>query len=244
MAKAVIAGATSGIGKEVAKILIGKGWQVGVAGRRTEQLEELRAMAPDRVYTAELDITRPDATDRLDRLVTEMGGMDLYLHSSGIGYQNPELDPEKELRTVQTNGEGFTRMVSHVFHLFRSYGGGHLAVISSIAGTKGMGAAPAYSATKRFQNTYIEALSQLNRMGGGARILFTDIRPGFVATDLLKGGKYPLLMRPEKVARKIVRAIEKKRKVVVIDWRYALLVFFWRLIPRWLWIRLNVKSGS
>ena len=115
-------------------------------------------------------------------------------------------------------------------------------VISSIAGTKGLGAAPAYSATKRFQNTYIEALAQLARMQR-LNIHFTDIRPGFVDTDLLGDDKkYPLLMSPSKVATSIIRAIERRKPVCTTDIRYRILVFFWRLIPRFLWERLPVKN--
>lgn len=82
--------------------------------------------------------------------------MDLFLLSSGIGKQNLSLTPDIELQTAATNVEGFIRMVTAAYHYFEQQGHGHLAVISSIAGTKGLGSAPAYSATKRFQNTYIE----------------------------------------------------------------------------------------
>ena len=68
-------------------------------------------------------------------------------------------------------------------------------------------------------------------------IRITDIRPGFVDTPLLREGKYPMLMRPEKVATRIVRALEQRKRRIVIDRRYAVLVFFWRLIPEWLWER-------
>ena len=167
--------------------------------------------------------------------------MDFYFHSSGIGYQNPSLEPETELRTARTNVEGFTRMITAVFNRMKAQGGGHIAVISSIAGTKGIGVAPAYSATKRFQNTYIDALAQLSRMEK-LNICFTDIRPGFVATDLLGDKPYPMLMKTEQVARRIVKALQRRERSVVIDGRYRLLVFFWRLIPRWLWERLPIKN--
>ena len=132
-------------------------------------------------------------------------------------------------------------MVTAAFNYFKTRGSGHIAVISSIAGTKGLGVAPAYSATKRFQNTYIEALAQLARMQH-LDIHFTDIRPGFVATDLLKSGKYPMLMKADRVAQHIIKALREKRRVVVIDGRYRVLVFFWRMIPRWLWERLPITN--
>ncbi|MEE1233915.1 MAG: SDR family NAD(P)-dependent oxidoreductase, partial [Phocaeicola sp.] len=137
---------------------------------------------------------------------------------------------------------GFTRMTTSVFHYFMNQGHGHLAVISSIAGTKGLGIAPAYSATKRFQNTYMDALEQLACMKK-ANIHFTDIRPGFVATALLNNGKhYPLMMRPQTVAFSIKKALEKRKRVVIIDWKYQLIVAAWKLIPRLIWKRLRVKN--
>lgn len=237
----IIIGATSGIGREVAKLYIAQGWQVGVAGRRAEELETLRKEAPEQVSTQVLDVTLEDAPYRLQSLIDKVGGMDLFLLSSGIGKQNPTLTPDIELKTAATNVEGFIRLTTAAYHYFEKQGYGHIAAISSIAGVKGLGIAPAYSATKRFQNTYLDALDQLSKMNG-LNIHFTDIRPGFVATPLLKDDNYPLLMKAPQVATSIVKAISKKKRIVVIDWRYRILVFFWKLIPHWIWVRLKVKN--
>ena len=188
-----------------------------------------------------LDVTQPDAAEGLHRLIDKLGGMDLFLLSSGIGFQNSLLDATIELNTTRTNVEGFTRMTTAAFDYFRSQGGGHLAVISSIAGTKGIGLAPAYSATKRYQNSYIQALAQLARLQK-LPIYFTDIRPGFVATNLLKGRNYPMLMNQQRVGLSVVNALKRKKRIAIIDWRYAILVFFWKLIPGWLWERLPIKN--
>lgn len=244
MKRIVIVGATSGIGLEVAKRCIREGWRVGAAGRREEALEKLRALAPDQVVTEPLDVTRDDAPEHLSRLIEKLGGMDIYLNSSGVGSRNTDLRPDIEINTLRTNGEGFVRMVTAAFGYFRTHGGGHLAVISSIAGTKGLGSAPAYSATKRMQNTYIDALAQLSHMEK-LNIRFTDIRPGFVATPLLDGeGRYPMLMQVDKVARRIMQVLKSRRRRVVIDRRYAVFVFFWKLIPEWLWERLNIRKND
>ncbi len=241
MKRIIIIGATSGIGLEVAKCYLQAGWLVGVAGRREEELEKLRLSAPEQIFTERIDVTADDAPEHLHRLIEKTGGMDIFFLSSGIGKQNLSLEAEIELRTARTNVEGFIRMTNAAWQYFREQRHGHIAVISSIAGTKGLGSAPAYSATKRFQNTYIDALDQLARMNK-LPITFTDIRPGFVATPLLKDANYPLLMKAEDVARHIVKALSRKQRVVTIDWRYRLLVFFWRLIPRWLWVRLPVRN--
>ena len=235
MPKVVIIGASLGMGLEVAKLLLAEGNTLGVAARREDRLQALKQMAPDRVVTATIDVTAEDAALRLRALIDELGGMDLFFYASGIGKQNRELAPEIELDTVNTNGMGFTRMIGEAYRYFAEKGEGHIAAITSIAGTKGLGPAPSYSATKAMQNTYLQALEQ-QANARGLKIRFTDIRPGFVDTDLLKGDfHYPLMLKPEKVARQIVKAIHHKRHIKVIDWRYALMTAFWRRIPRPLW---------
>ena len=240
--KVIIIGATSGIGREVALIYIAQGWKVGVAGRREAELEALRSAYPEQVSAQALDVTKEDAPQKLQALIEQVGGMDVFLLSSGIGKQNPTLETGLELTTAATNVEGFIRMTNAAFHYFEQQGHGHLAVISSIAGTKGLGAAPAYSATKGFQNIYMDALDPLARMKK-LNIRFTDIRPGFVATPLLNNQKkYPMLMDAPIVALDIVSAIEKKKRIAIIDWKFRLLVGFWRLIPKWIWLRLPVRN--
>lgn len=238
----VIVGATSGIGYEVAKIYITKGWLVGLAGRRLENLTELQSLNPQQVFTEQIDVTREDAPENLMRLVEKLGGMDVLFLSSGVGLQNKDLDINIELKTTYTNVDGFVRIVDTAYRFFKKQNRGHIAVISSIAGTKGLGVAPAYSATKRFQNTYIDSLVQLTHITK-LDIRFTDIRPGFVRTPLLNdANSYPLMMDPQKVAANIVKGIEKKKRILTIDWRYRILVFFWRMIPQCIWERLSVET--
>ena len=235
MKRVIIIGASSGMGFEVAKLLLDEGCRLGVAARREDRLQLLKQMAPDRVEVQALDVTADDATERLRNLINRLGGMDLFFYASGIGKQNRTLTPDVELNTVNTNGMGFTRMIGEAYRYFAERGEGHIAAITSIAGTKGLGPAPSYSATKAMQNVYLQALEQ-QANARKLNIRFTDIRPGFVDTDLLKGDfHYPMMLKPEKVARQIVRAIKNKRHVKVIDWRYALMTALWRRIPRPLW---------
>jgi len=240
MKRVIIVGATSGIGLEIAKNYLKEGWLVGMAGRREEILTEFQMSEPDRIFVEKIDINDEGSPLSLSRLIDKLDGMDLFILTSGIGSQNYALEPDIELSTADTNVKGFMRMTIAAFNYFCTKGGGHIAVISSIAGTKGIGVAPAYSATKRFQSTYIEALAQLARLKKN-HIRFTDIRPGFVATALLKKDTYPMLMKSDNVARKIVRAIRRQKRVVTIDYKYRLVVFLWRLTPRFLWERLPIR---
>lgn len=240
MKKIIIVGATSGIGLEVTRCYLEKQWIVGAAGRRTEALNELQERYQSTLFVEKIDVCTEDAAERLEALISRVGGADVVLHCSGIGSQNRDLEPSIEINTAMTNVVGFTRVVDAAYNYFKRNDGGHIAVISSIAGTKGLGSAPAYSATKRFQNHYIDALAQLSNTNKD-RISFTDIRPGFVATPLLGDKHYPMLMKSSFVAKRIVCAIAHKRRRVIIDRRYAVMVFFWRLIPNFIWEKMNVK---
>lgn len=235
MKRAIVVGASSGIGMEVARLLLQQGWTVGVAARRVELLQTI-----GQVEVAQIDVTAENAAERLRSLITRLGGMDLFFYASGIGKQNRELKEDIELVTMQTNGVGFTRMIGEAYRYFATQGEGHIAAITSIAGTKGLGPAPAYSATKAMQNVYLQALEQ-QAHARGLKIHFTDIRPGFVDTALLAGNfHYPMMLKPEKVAQEIVSAINSKQHIRVIDWRYRLLTALWRRIPRCLWRNMKL----
>lgn len=238
----VIIGASSGIGRRIAEIYIGRGLRVGVAARRVGPLEELKALAPDRVATARIDVTAPDCGERLLDLIGQTGGADTVFCVAGVGFENPDLEPERNSRIVATNCDGFTRIVDAAFRYFASVGRkGQIAAITSVAGTKGLGLAAAYSASKRYQSTYLAALGQLARIRR-IPVAITDIRPGFVDTDLLDSSKsHPMMMNVGKTAEKIVRAVDRRRRVAVIDWRWNIVVGLWRLIPAWLWRLLPVK---
>ncbi len=240
--RAIIMGASSGLGFETSRLLLEQGYSIGIAARRQDRLQALKGIAPGRVETACIDVTSAQAPAQLEELIARLGGIDLYMHVAGIGSQNMELREHIELETVETNAMGFVRMIGAAYRHMALHGGGHIAAISSIAGTKGLGPAPAYSATKALQSTYIEALDQQARLRK-LNITFTDIRPGFVHTDLLNDGKrYPMLMDCNATARRIVKAVTAGREVKIVDWRYRLMTCLWLLLPRWLWVRMPVSN--
>lgn len=246
MKRIVIMGATSGIGLNLAEKLASQGMQLGVAGRKTEVLRELQQKYPSQIHYETIDITRDDAPERLEALVERLGGMDVYVHVAGIGFDSDPLDPAHELATMQTNVVGFTRMIDAAYLYFRDHNGGrgHIAAITSVAGTNGTGRLAAYSASKRFQQTYLRALNQLATIGG-LKIRFTDIRPGWIRTPLLDPDRnYPLIMQLPYAVNRIARALKSRARVAVIDWRWNILVGLWRLIPNALWVRLPIPVDS
>ncbi len=238
----VIIGASSGIGREVARRFASMGWHVGAAARRVGPLAALEGeYPPGSVTTAEIDVTRDDAGDRLISLCDEIDA-DIVLMAAGIGYQNPTADTATDIATVKTDVEGFVRIVGTAYKYIAGRDtGGRIAAITSVASTKGLGIAAAYSASKRFDVNYLDALDQLAHMQG-MPVRFTDIRPGFTDTALLDTAShhYPMLMRPDKVADAIVRAIVRGRRVATIDARWRIVTALWRLIPPSLWRRLTI----
>lgn len=238
MKKIVVIGASSGIGRQIALDFASMGWRVGVAARREEPLKEIKSQYPDRVDYAVIDVTCDDAVAGFMALVDKIGGMDVMLLSAGVGWLNPSLQADIDTKTVAVNCAGFARMMDAAYNYYKTAAPvvrGHIAAITSVAGTKGIGVAAAYSASKRFQWTYIDALEQLSRQER-VNVDFTDIRPGFIATPMLdERNDFPMTMTLRRAAERIERAIVKRRRVAVVDGRWRVVSALWRAIPRQVW---------
>lgn len=240
MDKIVIMGASSGIGLRVAEEFACRGIVVGLAARRVDAFNELKKRYPKNVEFESIDINKEDAPLKLASLIEKMGGMDIYFHVSGIGYDNPPLDPEREAQVINTNSAGFARMVSAAFRYYRDkQKPGRIVALTSVAGTKGIGSMAAYSASKKCAQTYLVALEQLANTQN-LKIKFTDIRPGWIRTPLLKDEvSYRFEMSLAQAVPLVIRAIVKAPRVAVIDWKWNIIASAWRLIPDWLWIRVD-----
>ncbi|HEU5289106.1 MAG TPA: SDR family NAD(P)-dependent oxidoreductase [Cyclobacteriaceae bacterium] len=232
MKKAIVVGASSGIGKELALILANNGYQVGITGRRTSLLQELQLQKPDHFVIKSFDVTKTETVPQfLQELVNELGTLDLLVLSSGTGELNKSLDFTIEKGTIDVNVSGFTCVADWAFNYFWKQKSGHFVNISSVAGIRGSGIAHAYNASKAFQINYLEGLRQkVNKIR--VPVLITDIRPGFVKTDMAKGPGQFWVASVEKAASQIFDAILKKRKVVYITKRWRLIAILLKLIPR------------
>ncbi len=238
MKKAIVVGATSGIGKELARLLAKNGYQVGVTGRRKALLVALKQEQPDSFFIKTFDVTDTTLSIlELNELVAELGGLDLLLISSGTGELNDNLDFEPEKRTIDTNVIGFTAIADWAFNYFRNQGFGHLAAISSIAGIRGLRQSPSYGATKAYQINYLQAL----RQKAGKLMLpitITDIRPGLVDTDMAKGEGLFWVASVEKAARQMFRALTHRKRVIYVTKRWALVVWILRRIPNFIYNKM------
>ncbi|MDB5012598.1 MAG: short-chain dehydrogenase/reductase [Daejeonella sp.] len=236
--KAIIVGATSGIGRELAISLISKNYLVGITGRRAENLNEISKQYPESIFTSTFDITETQTIiPSLDDLVRKLGGLDLLILSSGYGDLNGDLNSKIEIDTIETNVKGFTSISIWAYTFFKNQNHGHFAAITSIAGLRGGRAAPAYNASKAYQINYLEGLRQKANKESG-QIYVTDIRPGFVDTAMAKADKKIWMASTLKASNQILNAIEQKKTVVYVSKRWALIAFLLKILPRWLYKKM------
>lgn len=238
--KAIVVGATSGIGRGIAELLASNGYTVGITGRREHLLDEIKASSPSSFIVSTFDINDIQIVpEKLNDLALKLGGVDIFVLSSGTGKRNKDLELEPEISTVMTNVMGFTTAVNWAYNYFEIAGGGKLSAITSIAGTRGFGLSPSYSASKSYQIKYLEALRQKAKTTGG-KILVTDIRPGFVDTAMGHGDGAFWIAPVDKAAKQIVRAIDNKKGVVFVTKRWKIISILLRLVPRPIFERLKL----
>lgn len=237
MKKAIIIGATSGIGNELAKILANHGYVVGITGRREDELEKLRQDKPNHYIPSSFDCTTESNSEKLDLLTKKLGGLDLLILSSGTGDLNEDLDYVIENRINLLNVNAFTEIVDWAFNYFEKQGKGHVTAISSVAGIRGSRIAPAYSASKAYQINYLEGLRQ-KAANTGSPIYVTDIRPGFVDTDMAKGEGQFWIATKEEAAHQIFDLIKRKKGIGYVTKRWWLIGLLLRIIPNGVYRRM------
>jgi short-subunit dehydrogenase len=238
MKKAIIIGATSGIGKGVAQKLANENYVVGITGRRSELLNELKSQNPNVFHPKTFDIIdTKKIVENLENLTKELGGLDLLIISSGTGDLNENLDYEIEKRTIETNITGFTCIANWAFNYFEDQKAGHLVAITSVGGLRGSRIAPAYNSSKAYQINYLEGLRQ-KAQKLKKPIFVTDIRPGFVDTAMAKGEGQFWVASVEKATSQIYNAIKRKKKIAYITKRWRFIGIILKRIPRQVYDRM------
>jgi short-subunit dehydrogenase len=246
---AVITGASSGIGWALARELAGQKCRVGLVARRQEQLDNLAQEIRQGGGTAET--ARADVADRAETLAAirdlaiRLGPVDLLLANAGVGaptFLKPfnVTDVEKMFRV---NLFGVIYSIEAVLPEMLERGQGHLAAVSSLAAYKGLPGESAYCASKAAVNAYLEGL-RIQLRGRG--IAVTTICPGFIKTPMTAVNDFhmPFLMEADQAARKIVRALRRRRKVYNFPWQMALLMKLTRWLPDWLLARSMQKYNE
>jgi short-subunit dehydrogenase len=226
----IIIGASSGIGKELAKVFSENGYTIGLTARRLELLSQIAKELPGDSIVKYMDVSDTgEAINILEQLIEELGEVQTIVVNAGIGFINPDLDWGKEKSTIDVNVAGFAAMANVAMKYFIKQGFGHLVGISSISAIRGSSHAPAYSASKAFMSHYLEGM-RLIVLKKKLPITVTDIQPGFVDTAMAKGDKF--WVAPARTAAlQIYEAIEKKKPHAYITKRWRLIAWLMKLTP-------------
>lgn len=238
MKKAIIIGASSGMGKDLAIILAKQGYEIGLMARRVEKLQDLQKEIQTKTHIGYIDMALPaDAIEKTQEMIDHMGGLDLMILNAGTGFLNPELDFSKEMQTINVNVQGFCALAGLSYKYFANQGHGHIVGISSIGALRGNPIAPAYNASKAFTSNYLEGLRK-KAFKENIPIVVTDIMPGFVDTDMAKGeGKF-WVASPNQAAEQIYSAIKAKKKHSYITHRWRLIAWLLKLMPDSLYFKI------
>jgi len=227
MKKALISGATSGIGLALTELMLQQNYRVVGCGRNEQALEQIKVNFPDLFDYQTLDISETSTLNHnLNQAIAKMDGMDICVISSGISERNPDLEWEIEQNIIKTNVSGFSQAAIFAANYFRNQNRGHLVGISSVAKYFG-NPNPAYNASKAFEAIYLDGLRlRLERRG----IHITTVLPGFVETPMTKDQSRRFWSADAGiVAKQMLKAIEKKRRYVFVTKRWRL--FSWILPP-------------
>ena len=233
--KAIIIGASSGMGRELAKILARDGYEIGVVARRQELLASLQKEIHSPIFIKQADISHPEeAMAFVEALIQKMGGVDLAILSSGVGFFNPDFDWNKDREMIDVNVLGFCAMADVFMNHFLAQGRGHLVGISSIAALRG--GSGCYGASKAFVSNFLESLR--HQMANAHKdITITDIQPGFVDTAMAKGATF-WVAPVEQAAEMIAQAIRKKKTHAYITPRWRLIAWLLKVAPNFIYDRV------
>ncbi len=248
--RAIVVGASVGMGKELSKKLAADGYIVGMTARRIELLEGNQKEISTQTYVMQMDASDPyDAVERLEDLIEQMGGLDLLVLAL-TGYFDSEFntnDWQDARPVIDVDVTGFFALARTGFNFFEQQGYGHLAGFTSVDGYHGAATAPAYSAAKAFQSLYMEA-ERNKYMQKNVPIYVTEIAPGWVnSKDDFDPNDFPQaywVETLEDATREIHEAIKNKISVAFITerWRKVAELLTW--MPNDLYNALSTRPGG
>lgn len=241
--RALIIGASSGMGAELALQLAQSGCEVAAVARRGEELEKLAASVTGtskiRYYTH--DVCNASEVPELIQLIAhDMGGFELFIYCAGV---MPRITPdeycfEKDKQNIEVNLLGAIAWINEAAQRFERAGEGTIVGISSVAGDRGRKGMPSYCASKAGLNTYLESIR--NRVGRSGVAVVT-IKPGPVDTPMTKGlDKLPMLISSQEAVSQILSAARRRAHTVYIPGKWRPIMWVIRAIPSFIFKKLNV----
>lgn len=237
--RAIVVGASSGIGAALVAELANNGYRVAAVARRMDALTTVCDGLNATPY--QHDVTQYETVAPLfDQIVVDLGGLDTIIYVAGVqpDVQMDEYDFAKDRAMMEVNALGAMAWLNLAAHRFGRANAGQIVGISSIAGDRGRSAFPGYHTSKAALTTYLEALrNRLAKQG----VSVVTIKPGFVETALLENASKTFwVIKPPEAARQIRDAMEKRKQVVYVPWRWQLVSLIISNIPSFIFRRLSI----
>ncbi len=248
--RAIVIGASSGMGKGIAKMLAADGYIVGMAARRIALLEQNQKEIPTQTYIMQMDVSKPyEAVEKLNTMINQMGGLDLLIIAATGFFECDFESPDwtKSLPVLEVDVTGFFALARTGLTFFEQQGYGHLVGFSSIDGLRGVAGDPAYSAAKAFCSCYLEA-ERNKYMQKNIPIFVTELCPGWVNSKAdYEPSKMPHAYWVESLqdaCRDIFEAIKNKTSIAYICKRWEKVAQLLQLIPEDLYNALSARKGG
>jgi len=232
--RAIIIGASSGIGASLAVELSKRGYTLGLTARRLTMMEEeLQPELSSPSFLAHMDVADIDASVQVLRdLIKQMGGVDLIIINAGVSGSSARMEWVPTGQLIRINVLGFAGMLHEAYRIFQRQGHGHIVGISSIASLLPHPNGSAYNASKAFVSNYLDSI-RLRIKRRGENITVTDVLPGYVLTPMTEENKRMFWVATvEKATRQIAKDIENKRSVSYVSRRWRLVAYLLSLMPR------------
>lgn len=245
----LITGASSGIGEALAIEMASRGFAVGLIARRAPELTALSERIETQGGTAAW--ATADVTD-LEGLVAavqaieaKLGPTSILVANAGISGRSPTSNPDLSRihKVMDVNFTGAIHATKAVLPHMMASKSGHLVVISSVAGFRGLPKSSAYSSSKAAISTYWESLRVEVQPHG---IAATTINPGYIKTPLTDKNNHPMpfIISVEKAAKIMANGILARRKVITFPWKMRWVMRLMRILPVWLYDRLMRQAGD
>ena len=239
-----ITGGSSGIGKALAYKFANEGWQVALSARREELLNEI-SKSNDNIHSFPLDVLDVEKCKEVfNKIVTKFENIDIAVFSTGIHDPNSErkINLESIRKIMETNFFGTMNSINSVYNYFKDKKSGHISIVSSVAGYRGLPMAGAYCASKSALISYAESLYfEMKRFN----VRVSVVNPGFIKTPMTDQNPFPMpmIVSAEFAAEEMFKGLTKSNSFEIhFPKKFTFIMKILKIMPNWLYLKL-IKKG-
>ena len=239
-----ITGGSSGIGKALAYKFANEGWQVALSARREELLNEI-SKSNNNIHSFPLDVLDVEKCKEVfNKIVSKFENIDIVLFSTGIHDPNSEkkLNLDSIRKIMETNFFGTINSINSVYNYFKEKKSGHISIVSSVAGYRGLPTAGAYCASKSALISYAESLYfDMKRFN----VRVSVVNPGFIKTPMTDQNPFPMpmIVSAKFAAEEMFKGLTKSNSFEIhFPKKFTFIMKILKIMPNWLYLKL-IKKG-